>query len=311
MEDLRLKRKSIELGHFEAWLTRGRGSFHFENVHFLRMLLRTTLKLTGLLARGERNALNPMVREICFTFDSLPESFCGYKILHLSDIHADSLPGFAEVVADRLSRLQADLCVLTGDYRFEIYGPCHNVYRHMETILARVNTRDGIVGILGNHDFAEEAPVLEHLGVKMLINETVALHRGLETLWVIGLDDPHYYGCDDLPGALRGVPAQSFRILLVHTPELIPEAAASGVNLYLCGHTHGGQICLPVVGPLLVNANCPRRYTQGAWQYAQMKGYTSAGVGASLLPVRFFCPPEIGIIELRCANHGKRRDQHV
>jgi hypothetical protein len=88
------------------------------------------------------------------------------------------------------------------------------------------------MGILGNHDFAEEVPVLKHLDVKMLINEALALHRGLETLRVIGLDDPHYYGCDDLPGAQPGVPAQSFRILLVHTPELIPEAAASGVNLY-------------------------------------------------------------------------------
>jgi uncharacterized protein len=303
MEDLRLKRQSIELTHLEAWLTHGRGSFHFENLHFLRTLLRTTLKLTGLLSRGERNALNPVVREICFSFDDLPEGFCGYKLLHLSDLHADSLPGFSEAVVERLHHLQADLCVLTGDYRFEIYGPCHNVYYHMEKILAQVNARDGIVGILGNHDFMEEVPALELMGVKMLVNEAFAIHRGPEALWLIGLDDPHYYGCDDLPGALRGVPPEAFKILLVHTPEMIEEAEAVGIQLYLCGHTHGGQICLPGLGPLMVNANCPRQYTRGVWQYARIQGYTSAGVGASLLPVRFFCPPEIGLIELRCSRH--------
>jgi hypothetical protein len=89
----------------------------------------------------------------------------------------------------------------------------------------------------------------------------------------------------------------------VHTPEIIEAAALYGIDLYLCGHTHGGQICLPWIGPIIVNANCPRRFTQGVWRYKQVQGYTSAGVGTSGVPVRFFCPPEIALIELRCTRH--------
>jgi len=129
------------------------------------------------------------------------------------------------------------------------------------------------------------------------------LRRDRESAWVIGLDDPHYYGCDDLPAALRDVPSEAFKILLVHTPEIIKEAEEYGVDLYLCGHTHGGQICLPLIGPIVINANCSRAYARGVWKYKNLQGYTSPGVGTSGVPVRFFCPPEIGLIELRCVHH--------
>jgi predicted MPP superfamily phosphohydrolase len=144
---------------------------------------------------------------------------------------------------------------------------------------------------------------LERMGIRMLINEGLELRHNQDSLWLIGVDDPHYYGCDDLPGALRGIPPEAFKILLVHTPELIKEAEACGVDLYLCGHTHGGQVCLPLIGPIIANTNCPRQYTRGIWKYKNLQGYTSPGVGTSGVPVRFFCPPEIGLIELRCAQH--------
>ena len=113
-----------------------------------------------------------------------------------------------------------------------------------------INAQLGVVGILGNHDVSEEIPALERLG-SMLINEAMEVRRGRDSAWVIGVDDPHYYGCDDLPAALRDVPA-AYKILLVHTPEIISEAEASGVDLYLCGHTHGGQVCLPLIGPIII-----------------------------------------------------------
>ena len=128
-------------------------------------------------------------------------------------------------------------------------------------------------------------------------------HRAIH-VWVIGVDDPHYYGCDDLPGALESVPSEAFKILLVHSPEIIEKAEAAGIDLYLCGHTHGGQICLPLLGPLISNSNCARKYTRGQWQYKHLQGYTSPGVGTSGVPVRFFCPPELGLIELCCTRHS-------
>jgi predicted MPP superfamily phosphohydrolase len=141
-------------------------------------------------------------------------------------------------------------------------------------------------------------PAFERMGVKMLVNEAHKIQRGDDHLWLIGLDDPHYYGCDDLPGALSDVAPDAFKILLVHTPEIVAEAERHGIHLYLCGHTHGGQICMPVIGPLITHANCERRYVRGVWHYKTLQGYTNVGVGTSGVPVRFLCPPEIGLLEL-------------
>jgi hypothetical protein len=169
----------------------------------------------------------------------------------------------------------------------------------MERILGCVRAPHGILGVLGNHDFAEKVSHLENMGAKILMNECVEIRRGETSLWVAGVDDPHYYGCDDLARAVSGIPAGAFTILLAHSPELYAEAAARGINLYLCGHTHAGQICLPGGTPILVNTNCPRRLARGAWRHRNLQGYTSAGVGSSFLPVRFNCPPEIVLVELR------------
>ena len=300
MDDLQRKRLLIEQGQLPSWTRRGDGAFTVEHVPFHRLMLQTLFRVPGLRSRGERNARNAVVRTRRFAFDSLPPAFCGFTILHLSDLHADGLPGLTESLSERLHNLQVDLCVLTGDYRYRTRGPCDDVYPHMEKILAAVNARYGMVGVLGNHDAAEKVPHLERLGVTMLMNQSLELCHGGDTIWLVGLDDPHYYGCDDLPGALRDVPEETFKLLLVHTPELLAEAEASGVDLYLCGHTHGGQICLPLIGPLITGVKGRRRYVRGAWRYKRMQGYTSAGVGVSVVPVRFLCPPEIVLIELRC-----------
>ena len=235
------KRQLIERGLIKTW------SKHAVAVHGRAKSIAhcvpysVSLRLTGLRQRGEHNALTPVIREIRLTYANLPESFCGFKMLHLSDLHADGVTGLADAISERLRHLEVDLCVMTGDYRFEMRGPCHGIYPPMERILKSVNARLGVVGILGNHDVSEEIPALERLGVRMLINEAMEVRRGRDSAWVIGVDDPHYYGCDDLPAALRDVPAEAFKILLVHTPEMITEAEASGVDLYLCGHTHGGK----------------------------------------------------------------------
>ena len=249
MEDFQQKRRLIEQGQLTSWERRGRGAFTIEHVPFHRTILQTIFRVGWLRARGERNARNAVVRSLRFTFDSLPSALCGFTILHLSDLHADGLTGLSESVSRRLQNLQTDICVLTGDYRYRTYGSSQDVYPTMEKILASINARYGIVGVLGNHDSAEKVPVLERLGVTVLMNQSLAVRHGGETIWFVGLDDPHYYGCDDLPGALQGVPEEMFKVLLVHTPELVTDAEAHGIDLYLCGHTHGGQILSPMDRP--------------------------------------------------------------
>jgi uncharacterized protein len=260
--------------------------------------LRTALRLVGLYGRGRRNALNPIARELSFEFSNLPPAFDGFRILHLADLHIDGVDGLAEVVAQVVASVEVDLCVMTGDYRFHLEGSCAAVHPRMRTILSSVRARHGVFAVLGNHDSLEIARGLESQGVRVLMNEAVEIARETEGIWITGVDDPHHYRCDDLTRALETVPPAAFNILLVHTPELYAEAAAAGINLYLCGHTHGGQIRLPWIGAILLNAACPRSYAYGKWLHNGLMGYTSPGLGCSLLPVRFNCAPELTLIEL-------------
>lgn len=260
--------------------------------------LKTGLRITGLYRRGLANALKPEVRHLRLQSPCLPAGLDGFRILHLSDFHIDAVDGIAQAVADRLAFLPADLCVLTGDYRYNVRGPCEGIYPRMQLILNAVRARYGVFGILGNHDCADIAVELEKRGVRMLINESVAVGPLETPLCLIGVDDPHFFGCDHLGEAMDGVGPNDFKLLLAHTPELYEEAAAAGIDLYLAGHTHAGQIRLPGIGAVMQLAECPRAYVQGHWRHAGMDGYTTAGVGCSLLPVRFGCPPEIAVIEL-------------
>jgi hypothetical protein len=241
------------------------------------------------------------VRHLRLEFPNLPPSLDGFRILHLSDLHIDGMDGLAEILAEQLRLLPVDLCVLTGDYRFEVYGACKAIYPRMSRIVRSIRASYGILGILGNHDCADIAVQLEKMGVRMLINEAVQIGPPENRLSVLGIDDPHYYRCHDLAAASGDVPDRDFKLLLAHTPELFSEAHEAGIDLYLSGHTHAGQIRLPWLGPLILHAECPRDFTGGPWRYRSMQGFTSAGVGCSLLPVRFGCPPEIVIVELAAA----------
>jgi predicted MPP superfamily phosphohydrolase len=263
-----------------------------------RPILRTILQLAGIYSRGLRNALQPVVRNVRLEFQDLPASFDGFRILQLADLHIDGMDGLAEIVADHIAGLYADLCVMTGDYRFELVGPCPEVYPRLRTILSSVHADHGVVAVMGNHDESDMAGEIEKLGVRMLINESIEIRRAGTSLWVVGVDDPHCYGFDDLDGALEGVPDKAFKVLLAHSPEIFEKAAGAGIDLCLCGHIHAGQIRMPLIGSILSNADCPKSYTEGVWQRAGMVGYTCAGVGCSLLPVRYNCPPEIAMIEL-------------
>ena len=307
------KRKSIEEEHEEHFLTKSLTPFQISNPLSFRRLLKAGLWITGLQSRGKRNALDLSVKEIDFRFDNLPEKFDGFTILQISDLHLDGLPGLAENVCEKIDGIEADLCVLTGDYSYEVHWPNDKIYSQIREIISNVKSKHGTVGILGNHDFAESVSHLRNIGIKMLVNDSMKLSRGEDTIWIVGLDDPNQYECDDIPGAMYDIPGDAFKILLVHSPDVIKKAHLNGVNLYLCGHTHGGQIRLPLIGPVINNSKCPRKYLNGTWQYENVKGYTSAGVGTSLVPARFHCPPEIGLIRLGKSkvNHTRVDNVHV
>ncbi len=272
--------------------------FYWENYNFMPKALGVVLKLSRLMKRASANALLYRLQEFDIPIEGLPRCFDGYRILHLSDLHIDEILDGGERLYHTVAGLEYDLCILTGDFRFDTYGVYDKVMSRMARLMEVLDCSDGIVGILGNHDFIEMVPNFEAMGIKMLLNESLAIKRGEHQIWFVGLDDVHYYEVDDLAHAMENVDSSQPIVLLVHSPEVIEEAAAFGIDLYLCGHTHGGQVCLPGGIPIIGNARCPRNKLSGRWRHDRMQGYTHRGTGTSGLPVRINCPPDISIHRL-------------
>ena len=272
--------------------------FYWENFDLMPKALGVVLRLTGLLSRARENAIHYRVREFDIPIAGLPPAFAGYRILHLSDLHIDEILDGGERLCQTVAQLDYDLCVVTGDYRFDTYGMHDETMARMSRLIKVLTCPDGVVGILGNHDFIEMVPHLEGMGMTVLLNESLAIERGPYRIWLVGLDDAHYYEVADLSRATSGVDASQPVLLLVHSPELIEEAEAAGIDLYLCGHTHGGQVCLPGGIPVIGNARCSRNKLSGRWRHGRMQGYTHRGTGASGLPVRINCPPDISLHRL-------------
>lgn len=264
------------------------------------------LNLTRQYERGRRNLLDIQVERLEFFLPNLPEGADGLRVLHLSDLHAECHPGLVPRVVQELVALEGayDLCLHTGDFRNHELGG----YRLSETLSAQVvaAVQAPQFGVLGNHDFIEQTAALEAAGIRMLLNEAVAFSWKQEDIWLVGIDDPSIYRTHDFGRALRDVPPGAFTILLAHAPNLYREAAAYGFDLQLGGHCHGGQVALPWGQPLLTRLDSPNRVCVGTWREAGLLGHTSRGLGGTF-PIRFFCPPEIGILTLRRGPLTKNR----
>jgi predicted MPP superfamily phosphohydrolase len=174
----------------------------------------------------------------------------------------------------------------------------------MERIIQSIKAKDGIYATLGNHDTCEMVEPFEEMGITLLANETITLQKQKDMLVVTGIDDPHYYFSSQVIPTLSE-PSEGFKILLVHTPELYDIAADKGYRLYLCGHTHGGQICLPGGIPIITHTNFGKEYYRGLWRYNKMLGYTNSGCGSVGIPVRFNSPGEIAIIRLKKSGYHR------
>lgn len=297
------KRLRRQVDHVARFFGAGRPGLHFEELRIVFAWVERALRLSGLAERAEENVLSPEVSFNRFELVGLPPSFDGLRVLHLSDLHLDCPTNggrsLALAISEMVRNLEFDLCVLTGDFRYATRGDYLPAMRELSLLMPALRCPLGIYGVLGNHDFIEQVPLLEHVGVTMLVNEAVALERGDEALWLVGVDDPHFYHTDALEQASRTLPEHAFAIGLVHSPELAARAASLGrLALYLCGHTHAGQLCLPGGRAPYLNARCPRRLCAGAWREGELAGYTSRGTGSSGLPARLNCPPEIALHRL-------------
>jgi uncharacterized protein len=292
-------RLGIERDH-EAWVFgQGLNFFHIENWYSGYSLLRKLLQVSGLYWVGRRNAARVVVRENPIASAALPREFDGFTILHLSDLHVEFSEQALQRAAAIIDTLSYDLCVFTGDFRALTYGSHDAAIRGIEAL--RGHIKSPIYAVLGNHDTVLMVPELERLGLHILLNESVEVTRAGsgQKIFLAGVDDAHYFRADNLEKAVVGIPADAFSVLLSHTPEIYRPAAYCDFDVMLCGHTHGGQICLPGGIPLKLNAVIPRRFGAGPWRYGNLRGYTSTGLGTSIVTVRFNCPAEITLHKLR------------
>ena len=289
-------RLGIESEHEAQAFGQGLSFLHLENLPLMQAMIEIALRVTGTYWRGRANAGKVQLRRNTVHLPNLPSAFDGFVILHLSDLHADLSGPAMQRVAELAHDLDYDLCVFTGDYRGRTHGdcePCLEVVAHLCEAL-----RGDIYGVLGNHDSIAMVPDLEAFGIRMLLNEFVAIRSGPSSIYLAGVDDAHFYRADNIEKAAADIPHGCVSVLLSHTPEIYRQAAHAGFDLMLSGHTHGGQICLPGGVPILLEADLPRAYGAGAWRHAGMVGYTSVGVGSSVVPVRFNNRPEITLHKL-------------
>jgi len=290
------QRLGIERDHEARASRSGVRFFQTEKWYTAPWLVRNLLRVSGLYRRAQRNAERVVVRKNVVRSPGIPASFNGYSILHITDMHVDISEGAMRSLVELLPGLDYDVCVLTGDYRGKTYGSFEATLDGLARVCPFL--KRPIYGVLGNHDTIQMVPGLESMGIRMLINENEPISKEGERIYLAGIDDAHFYRLDNIEKAASDIPDQAFSILLSHTPETYRQAAHADFDLLLSGHTHGGQICLPGSIPVTLDSVLPRHMGSGAWRYHDMLGYTSAGVGSSVVAVRLNCPPEITLHRL-------------
>jgi predicted MPP superfamily phosphohydrolase len=296
-------RLGIEDDHEAQVFGQGINFFHIENLPFSHVLIRSCLILSGMDRLGRRNAARIAVTHNHVASPRLPAVFDGFTILHLSDLHVDLSPDAMRRLTEMLPGLRYDICVLTGDYRGQTYGPFDAALAGLAPV--RATLTGPVYGVLGNHDTIRMVPGLEDMGIRMLLNECVPIMRDGQSIYLSGIDDAHFYRADNIEKAAMDIPGDAFSILLSHTPEIYRQAAHAAFDLMLAGHTHGGQICLPGGIPVTLDSVLPRRMGSGAWSYRDMAGYTSVGAGSSIVAARFNCPPEITLHHLHAGTRAR------
>lgn len=248
-----------------------------------------------------RAPFEPVLEHATFSGFSTAEGSPSLRIGFVTDMHIG--PAFRAADAERALRLIAtvepDLFLLGGDYVCE--SPRY--LKEAAAVLSAFVTqaRFGALAVLGNHDYSNDAPRLSALfernGIRVLRNEAACIPSGRDPLWVVGIDDA-VLGRPNLSSAFAPVPSGSKSLVVWHQPDWAEQSASRGATLQLSGHSHGGQVRLPFIGPVAAPVG-GRRFVAGRNLVDGMTVYTSRGVGVYRPPVRFRCPPEVTLVTLR------------
>jgi predicted MPP superfamily phosphohydrolase len=228
----------------------------------------------------------------------LPRELDGFRVVQLSDLHLGPLTSGEQLrrAIEVANNLNPDLIALTGDYishERHYAAPCAE-------IVGRLRARCGVFAVLGNHDHWTDAALITDLfraeGIKVLINEGMRFEKDGASFWLAGVDDT-MVGLEDLPLALAGARREEMKLLLAHNPIILRRAARAGVDLVLSGHTHGGQVTIR--SERGASGRPRRRLLRGLGRQGDTQIYVTRGLGTVILPIRYGCPPEVSLLELR------------
>jgi predicted MPP superfamily phosphohydrolase len=228
----------------------------------------------------------------------LPPALNGFRIVQLSDIHHGPFSSREQIerAVRTANSLQADIIALTGDYiskERKYAAPCAEMLGQLKAV-------HGIYAVLGNHDHWTDAALITDLfrseGITVLVNQGMRFEKNGSAFWLAGVDDA-MVGLEDLELALAGSRDDEMKLVLAHNPIILRRAARANVDFVLSGHTHGGQVNLRTEKSASVRPR--RRLLAGLARQGNTQIYVSRGLGTVVLPVRFGCPPEVSLLELR------------
>ncbi|MGD9374145.1 MAG: metallophosphoesterase [Anaerolineae bacterium] len=234
-------------------------------------------------------------------------------ILQLSDLHVERLTRRERELAALVAELQPDLIVLTGDFLSTSYNQDTHALADLRTLLARLNAPGGVYAIWGTAEVDRPEflrPVLSELGIVVLDNQAIEVSTGEHRIWLMGVFCTRDLAADGalLAELMATAPADAFTVLLYHVPDLMPATRDLGVDLFLAGHTHGGQWRVPGFGALLTSSRFWKRYEGGHYRESGTHLYVSRGIGMEGFGTpraRLFCPPEVVSVMLTGTKEGQ------
>ena len=242
--------------------------------------------------------------------EGLPAGSPPIRLLHVTDLHVERMSTREEALLALVHKVRPDAILVTGDYVNLSYNGDAETHAQVRDLLGRLDAPYGVYATLGSPpvDLREHVPGLfEKLPVHLLRDEwvTVDFEDG-RRLALLGVECTHHLEKDgaNLDRLVREAPGEVARVLLYHSPELMPQATEHGVDVYLCGHTHGGQVRLPGYGALITSSQLKRAYVMGHYRRGLTHLYVSRGIGFEGLSaprVRFLAPPEVTLVTVRPA----------
>ncbi len=243
-------------------------------------------------------------KRLSLVMPDLPCGFDGFRIAQISDLHLHARTRVCSQILRAVRVERPHIVAITGDL---VDCPENSVIcTGFVKELCQVSSAPVFI-IRGNWDhrafpthqlIGQWDEQLRQAGAHVLVNENVCLHRHGDSIWLAGTDDP-YFGHADLDTSFSGIPGSGFAITLTHAPEAFEELAElPQARLVLAGHTHGGQVRLPLVGAIRVPSRYGTRFARGLFRLHDTLFYVNAGIGMSHLPVRFLCRPEFTVLTL-------------